>query len=77
MRPLPHDEMGDRARMEDEKEEQLELAWLEMAEREAEIERLEAEIERKIAEADRYADETVRVADEYLEDLRRAGHFYH
>ena len=67
---LPYDEAADRARIEADKQFQLELARQELAEREAELERREAEAERKAAEAERYADDTVRAADQYVEDTR-------
>ena len=73
---LPHDEAADRARSEADKKAQLEVAWLELAEREAEIERLEADAERKIAEADRYADEMMKAADEHLEDSLYGRWYY-
>jgi hypothetical protein len=65
---VPYDEAADRARIEAERQQQLELARLEIAEREAQLERREADAEHKVAEAERYADETVRAADEYRED---------
>ena len=77
---LPYDEAADRARLEAEKQYQLELAKLEIAAREAELEQRVAEAERraaeKAAEAERYAEETVRAADQYLEDTRNDRWYY-
>ncbi len=61
----PYDEAADRARMEAERQERLELARLELAQREAELELREAEAERRLAEADRAAEEALREADDY------------
>jgi hypothetical protein len=61
----PYDEAADRARMETERQERLELARLELAQREAELELREAEAERKLAEADRVAQEALREAEDY------------
>lgn len=71
---LPYDEAADRSRIEAERQQQLELAILEIAAREAELERLEAEAQRRAAEAERYAQETVRTADQYLDDARNDLH---
>jgi len=79
---VPYDEAADRARIEEERQQQLELAKLEMAAREAELERRETEAQRRAAEAERYAEETVRTADQYLDDARndryysRGGGYY-
>ena len=73
---LPYDEAADRARIEFERKQQLELARLELAIREAELERRAAEAERRIAEAERYAEETARAAEQYLEDSRNDRWYY-
>ena len=73
---LPYDEAADRARAEADKQYQLELTRLELAEREAELERREADAARKVAEVERYADDTVREADEYLSDSRYDRWYY-
>lgn len=65
---VPYDEAADRARIEADRQYQLELERLELAERQAEIEQREAEAERKVQDAERYADETMKRADEYLDD---------
>ena len=67
---MPYDEAADRERIEAERQLQLELDRLEVAEKEAEIERLAAEAERKAAEADRYSEEVRRRADEYLQEAK-------
>lgn len=64
----PYDEAADRARMEADRQYQLELDRAELAQREADIEQREAEAERKVREAERFADETRRAADEYPDD---------
>ncbi len=66
----PYDEAADRARMEAERQERLELARLEIVQREAELELREAAAERKLAAADRVAEEALREADY---DLDEAG----
>ena len=73
---LPYDEDADRARIEADRQHQLELAKLEIAEREAELARREAEAERKAAEAERYAEETMRAADQYLENTSNDRWYY-
>jgi len=73
---LPYDEAADRARLEAEREEQLELTRLELAERKAELERREAEAEQRLAEADRQAEETLREAAKILNDARNDGYDY-
>jgi hypothetical protein len=73
---LPYDEAADRARIEADRQHQLEIAKLEIAEREAELARREAETEQRAAEAERYAEETVRAADQYLEDSRNDRWYY-
>ena len=65
---IPYDQAADRARMEAEQQERLELARLEMAQREAELELREAEAERRLAEADRLAQKAMRDDDYYLYD---------
>jgi hypothetical protein len=65
---VPYDEAADRARMETERQERLELARLELAQREAELELREVEAERKLAQADRVAQETLREADYYYDE---------
>jgi len=64
----PYDEAADRARVEAERQEFLELSRLELAQREAELELREAEAERKLWAAERAAQEALREADDYLED---------
>ena len=67
---VPYDEAADRARMEAEREEQLELARLELAERKAELEWREAQTEQRLAEAGRQAEETLREAEKILDEAR-------
>ena len=67
---VPYDEAADRARMEAEREERLELARLELAERKAELEWREAQTEQRLAEADRQAEETLREAEKILDEAR-------
>ena len=64
----PYNEEADRARAEAERQAQLELTRLEIAQREAELELREAEAERKLAEADRLAEEAQRNAESYNEE---------
>lgn len=64
----PYDEEADRARMETERQERLELARLELARRQAELELREAEAEQKLAAAERLAEEALREADDYLDE---------
>ncbi len=73
---VPYDEAADRARIEAERQQQLELARLEIAEKEAELERRVAEAERRATEAERYAEETVRAADQYRDDTRNDRDYY-
>lgn len=73
---VPYDEAADLARMEADRQYQLEFAKQEIAAREAELERREAEAERRAAEAERYAQETVREADEYLNDAKNDRWYY-
>jgi hypothetical protein len=73
---VPYDEAADRARMEADRQFQLELAKLEIAEKEAELARREAEAERRAAEAERYAAETEKAADQYLEDAKNDRYYY-
>jgi hypothetical protein len=73
---VPYDEAADRERIEAERQLQLELDRLEIAEKEAEIERLAAEAERKAAEADRYSEEIRRQADKYLQEAKIDRHYY-
>jgi len=73
---MPYDEAADRARLEADREEQLELTRLELAERKAELERREAENEQRLAEAGRQAEETLREAEEILNDARNDGYDY-
>jgi hypothetical protein len=78
---LPYDEAADRARHEVERQLQLELARLEIAERKAELARREAEAELRLAEAEQQVKETLREARQYLntaktgsdDHLRRFG----
>ena len=65
---VPYDEAADRARIEADRQYQLEVDRLELAKREAEIAQREAAAERKVRDAERYADETMRAADEYRDD---------
>jgi hypothetical protein len=67
---VPYDEAADRARMEAEREEQLELARLELAERKAELEWRETQAEQRLAEAGRQAEETLREAEKILDEAR-------
>ena len=60
---LPYDEAADRVRLEAEREEQLELTRLELAEIKAELERRESEDMQRLAEAVRQAEETLREAE--------------
>ena len=73
---VPYDEAADRARIEADRQYQLELAKLEIAEKEAELARREAEAERIAAEAERYAAETEKAADQYLEDAKNDRDYY-
>jgi hypothetical protein len=73
---VPYDEAADLARMEADRQYQLELAKQEITAREAELERREAEAERRAAEAERYAQETVREADQYLNDAKNDRWYY-
>ena len=73
---LPHDEAADRARMEEEKQFLEELARLERAAREAELEQRVAEAERKAAEAERYAQETLEATEAYLNDAENSRWYY-
>jgi len=73
---VPYDEAADRARIEADRQYQLEFAKLELAEKEAELARREAEAERRAAEAERYAAETEKAADQYLEDARNDRYYY-
>jgi hypothetical protein len=73
---LPYDAAADRARIEADRQQQLEFEKLEIAQREAELARREAEAEQRAAEAERYAEETVRAADQYLEDTRNDRWYY-
>ena len=73
---VPYDEAADLARMEADRQYQLqyqlEIAKQEVAAREAELERREAEAERKAAEAE----ERVRAADQYLNDSQNDRGYY-
>jgi hypothetical protein len=62
----PYDEAADRKRMEADRQERLELARLEIAQREAELELRQVEAERRLAEADRLVQEAIRENDYYL-----------
>ena len=73
---LPYDEAADRARLESEREERLELTRLELAERKAELERREAEAEQRLAEADRQAEETLSEAEKILHEARNDRYDY-
>jgi hypothetical protein len=66
----PYDEAADRARMEAERRERLEMERLEIARREVALELREAEAERRLAEADRLAQEALRDADDDREEAR-------
>jgi len=73
---LPYDEAADRARLEAEREEQLERTRLELAERTAELERREAEAEQRLAEAGRQVEETLRETEKILDEARNDGYDY-
>ena len=66
----PYDEAADRARMEAERRERLELARLENERRELELRLREAELEQRLAEAERIAEDALREADYYREESR-------
>lgn len=72
----PYDEAADHARVEAERQAQLELARLEIAQREAELDLREAEAERRLAEADRLADEALREADSYFKEAENGRSTY-
>lgn len=61
----PYDEAADRARMEADRQARLEMARLEIAQRESELESREAEANRRLAEAGRLADDALREAEYY------------
>lgn len=67
---LPHDEAAHRARLEADREAQLALARLELAERKAALELREAEAEQRLVEAGRQAEETLREAEKILHEAR-------
>ena len=67
-REAPPDEEVDRARVAAERQAQLELDSLEIAQRQAELELREAEAEKKIAEAERLAEEALRDAESTIEE---------
>jgi hypothetical protein len=67
---LPYDEAADDARLEAEREAQLELERLELAERTRALERREAEAEQKLAEAEWKAEEALREAERLLNQAR-------
>ena len=71
----PYDEAADRARIEAERTERLELARLELAQREAELEFREAETERRLREADRVAEEALLEADYYRQGAGNRSRF--
>jgi hypothetical protein len=73
---LPYDEAADRARLEAERKERLELTHLELAVRKAELERREAEAEQRLAEAGRQTEETLREAEKILHEARNNGYDY-
>ena len=73
---LPYDEAADRARMEEERQFLDELAKLERAAKDAELERRVAEAERRAAEAERYAQETLQATEQYLNDARDNRWYY-
>ena len=78
---VPYDEAADQARMEEEKQFLDELARLERAAREAELERRVADAERRAAEAERSAQETLEATEQYLNDAGnrwyyRVGGYY-
>jgi hypothetical protein len=70
-RELPYDKADDRTRIEAERQQQLELAKLKLAEKEAELKRQEAEVQGRVVEAERYAEEMMKAADQYLDDARK------
>jgi len=73
---LPYDAAADLARREAEREEQLELTRLEIAERKAELEWREAEAEQRLAAAGRQAEETLREAEKILNEARNDRYDY-
>lgn len=73
---LPYDEADDRTRIEAERQQQLELAKLKLAEKEAELKRQEAEVLGRIVEAELYAEEMMKAADQYLDDARNDRYNY-
>ena len=73
---LPYDAAADRDRREAEREEQLELTRLEIAERKAELEWREAEAEQRLAEAGRQAEKTLREAEKILNEARNERYDY-
>jgi hypothetical protein len=64
----PHDEEADRVRAAAERQAQLELARLEIAQRQAELELREAEAEQRLTEAERLAEEALRDAKSTIEE---------
>ena len=73
---LPHDEAADQARMEDDRQFLDELARLERAAREAELEQRIVEAERRAAEAERNAREMLEATEQYLKDDRNSRWYY-
>jgi len=69
----PYNEAADRARAEAERQQQLESARLELAQKQAELELREAEAERRLAEADRLAAKALRNAESYNEEAENSG----
>ena len=67
---VPYDEAADNARLEAEREVQLELDRREIAERTIALERREAEAEQRLTEADRKAEAAVREAERLLDEVR-------
>ena len=73
---MPYDEAADHARREAEKEAQLELERLEIAERTLALERREAEVEQRLAETDRKAEEALREAEKILNETNNDRYYY-
>jgi len=73
---VPYDEAADRARMEAERQERLELERLEIAKREAELIQREAEAERRLAEANHQAEETLQEAGKYPDEVGNDRDYY-
>jgi hypothetical protein len=66
-----YDEAADLARMEQQRQEQLELDHMALAQREAKLLLREAETERMLAESERQMEETLKEAEDYLDAARK------